>query len=106
MTERLRELNFEELKKLYAGRMQNDFPLAEIKPLELLEKQYKKGQCKAYELICGGEPKAYAVFQIPDEGGRVAFGLSCGDFVGKRKGLRKQDAFGNKNRFACRRGYA
>ena len=47
MTERLRELNFEELKKLYAGRMQNDFPLAEIKPLELLEKQYKKGQCKA-----------------------------------------------------------
>ena len=32
MTERLRELNFEELKKLYAGRMQNDFPLAEIKP--------------------------------------------------------------------------
>ena len=68
MTERLRELNFEELKKLYAGRMQNDFPFSEIKPLELLEKQYKKGQCKAYELILGGEPKAYAVFQIPDEG--------------------------------------
>lgn len=68
MTERLRELNFEELKKLYAGRMQNDFPFSEIKPLELLEKQYKRGQCKAYELILGGEPKAYAVFQIPDEG--------------------------------------
>lgn len=68
MKEQFSEIDFEGLKNLHSGRMRQDFPPEEIKPLELLKKQYQKGQCKAYVLSEGGEQKAYAIFQIPDRG--------------------------------------
>lgn len=67
----IRQLDWTQMKELYMGDMQKDFPPGELKPIELLERMHQMDLCKAY-VLCDEEDKntyhAYAIFEKPKQG--------------------------------------
>ncbi len=61
----IKQLDWEDIVKLYNTNMQCDFPKKEIKPLELLQNLYNKGISKVYGVYEKTILKAYAVFERP-----------------------------------------
>lgn len=65
----LRPLSWEEIRALYRSRMQEDFPQAELKPLDLLQHFYEEGLLLGYSLDQGEQRGlAYALLEAPQEG--------------------------------------
>lgn len=65
----IRKLDWSEIESIYSFNMHEDFPEAELKPLELLKSLYNKGNNTAYGLYDDEhELKVYAIFEKPNKG--------------------------------------
>lgn len=56
------ELNLDQIRALYAGRMREDFPPAEIKPLSAIERAMSRGEYICFGAMAGEDILAYAFF--------------------------------------------
>lgn len=56
------ELTLAQLRALYFGRMQEDFPQNEIKPLSAIERAYNRGEYVCFGAMDGEDILAYAFF--------------------------------------------
>ena len=56
------ELTLDQLRALYAGRMREDFPPEEIKPLSAIERAWGRGEYVCFGAMAGEEILAYAFF--------------------------------------------
>ena len=65
----IKELTLQEIRNIYHGRMINDFPRNELKPLIAIERAIKKGIYRCFGLEDADELLAYAFFvYLPENG--------------------------------------
>ncbi len=64
----VQELSLAQVRAVYAGRMQEDFPPDEIKPLSAIERAMGRGQYVCYGAMAGADILAYAFFVALKEG--------------------------------------
>lgn len=62
-----RELSFGELSEIYADRMQEDFPAAELKPLSAMERMMKAGHYRPWGFYEVGTLVAYACLVVCED---------------------------------------
>ena len=58
----IEELTLNQIRALYAGRMREDFPPAEIKPLTAIERALARGEYVCFGAMAGEDILAYAFF--------------------------------------------
>ncbi len=56
------ELTLNQIRALYKGRMREDFPPAEIKPLSAIERAFRRGEYVCFGAMAGEDIAAYAFF--------------------------------------------
>ncbi|MCM1257876.1 MAG: GNAT family N-acetyltransferase [Roseburia sp.] len=67
---RIKQLSWEEIRRLYDANMQQDFPIQEIKSFDMIEDLHRRGLNKSYGLWKGNETElsAYAIFERAYQG--------------------------------------
>ena len=63
----VKELTLEQIRVLYAGRLQEDFPPDEIKPLSAIERAMRRGEYVCFGAMAGEDILAYAFFVKMEE---------------------------------------
>ncbi len=81
----VRELALAQLRTLYFGRLQEDFPANEIKPLSAIERALARDEYVCYGAMGGEDILAYAFFVRLGEGER---GFSLFDYFAVKKEAR------------------
>lgn len=79
------ELNLTQIRALYAGRMREDFPPAEIKPLSAIERAINRGKYVCFGAMAGEDILAYAFFIRLREGEK---GFALFDYFAVKKEAR------------------
>ena len=81
----VKELALEQVRVLYAGRLREDFPPDEIKPLSAIERAMRRGEYVCFGAMAGEDILAYAFF-IRLEKGEKEFALF--DYLAVKKEAR------------------
>lgn len=79
------ELNLTQIRALYTGRMREDFPPAEIKPLSAIERAISRGEYVCFGAMAGEDILAYAFFIRLKKGER---GFALFDYFAVKKEAR------------------